>query len=394
MQDRMNASPWVRPMAPRDPNEPHRVSTPLELLFDLCFVVAVSYASNELHHGLAEGHYDRILGYGMVFFAIWWAWLNFAWFASAYDTDDVPYRLTVLVKIAGVLLVAAGVPAACDARDFAVVTVGYTLMRVALVAQWLRASRGDPPRAKTIRRYAGGIVALQLCWLALLVVPHGLWLVGWCVLLPAELLLPVWAERAGETPWHRHHIAERYGLLTLIVLGESVLSATTALRTAVEAHSLSAPMLGLIAGSLLILFTMWWIYFEHDGAELLERNPGIEFVWGYGHLVIFASAAAVGAGLGVAVDALAGHTHLPQWALAAPVAVPVALFLFSVWLLQIRLCDPGGRLGIVFGVTGVLVILCSCTIWGVLAIGLLLAALVAWMVHVHGLGGSEPHLHT
>jgi low temperature requirement protein LtrA len=336
MQEGTTASPWVRPMLPRDRHEAHRVSTPLELLFDLCFVVAVSYASAELHHGLSEGRYDRILGYSMVFFAIWWAWLNFAWFASAYDTDDVPYRLTVLVKIAGVLLVAAGVPAACDARDFAVVTAGYTVMRVALVTQWLRASRGDPKRAKTLRRYAGGIAALQCGWLALLFAPPTLWMLGFFALIPAELLLPMWAERAGDTPWHRHHIAERYGLLTLIVLGESVLSATTAIRTSVEAHALSAPMFGLIAGSLLTLFGMWWIYFEEDAADLLEGNPGLSFLWGYGHLVIFAAVAAVGAGLGVAVDALAGHSSLPEWAQTAPVAVPVALFLLSVWLLQIR----------------------------------------------------------
>ena len=97
-------------MTARDPHEPHRASTPLELLFDLCFVVAVAQASGRLHHGIVEGHAGRaVLGYVVVFFAIWWAWMNFTWFASAYDTDDVPYRLLVLVQIAGVLVLAAGV---------------------------------------------------------------------------------------------------------------------------------------------------------------------------------------------------------------------------------------------------------------------------------------------
>jgi low temperature requirement protein LtrA len=64
-----------------------------------------------LHHAAANDHLgDGVLGYAMVFFAIWWAWMNFTWFASAYDTDDIPYRLTTLVQIAGALILAAGVP--------------------------------------------------------------------------------------------------------------------------------------------------------------------------------------------------------------------------------------------------------------------------------------------
>src|SRR5688572_5008916 len=103
-------------MRPRSTTEAHRAATPLELFFDLCFVVAVAQASSRLHHALAENHVSQgVVGFGTVFFAIWWAWMNFSWFASAYDTDDVPYRLVTLVQIAGALILAAGVPRAFDA---------------------------------------------------------------------------------------------------------------------------------------------------------------------------------------------------------------------------------------------------------------------------------------
>jgi low temperature requirement protein LtrA len=93
----------------------------------------------------------------MVFFAIWWAWMNFTWFASAYDTDDVPYRLAVFVQITGALIVAGGIPAMFESRmpNLAVIG-GYVVMRMAMVVQWLRAAaptangaprRGDTPRA-------------------------------------------------------------------------------------------------------------------------------------------------------------------------------------------------------------------------------------------------------
>jgi len=101
--------PWLRRMRPRDPSEAHRVATPLELLFDLCFVVAIAQVAARLHHAIAEDHVGAAIPlFAMTFFAIWWAWMNFTWFASAYDTDDVPYRLLTLLQIVGVLILAAG----------------------------------------------------------------------------------------------------------------------------------------------------------------------------------------------------------------------------------------------------------------------------------------------
>jgi len=141
------ARPWRRPMLGRDRDEPGRASTPLELLFDLCFVVAVSSAANELHRFVADGHVgDGLIGYLTIFFAIWWAWMNFTWFASAYDTDDIRYRLLTFVQIAGVLVIAAGVPAAMDRQDFKAVTLGYVLLRLSMVVGRARAGQLRPAR--------------------------------------------------------------------------------------------------------------------------------------------------------------------------------------------------------------------------------------------------------
>src|SRR3954454_5581660 len=166
-------------MAARDPDEGHRASTPLELFFDLTFVVAVAQAANSLHHGLASGHAgDVLLGFPMVFFAIWWAWMNFTWFASAYDTDDVAYRLATLLQIAGVLVLAAGVPRALEHQHFAVVVLGYVILRAGMVAQWLRAARADEEHRSTCQRYGAGILVCQLAWIGLLALPDVAWLPG------------------------------------------------------------------------------------------------------------------------------------------------------------------------------------------------------------------------
>ena len=323
-------------MIARDPAEPHRAATPLELFFDLVFVVAVAQAAAQLHHAIVEGHAaDAALGYGMVFFAIWWAWMNFSWFASAYDNDDVLYRLAVLVQITGSLILAAGVPRAFVARDFSIVTLGYVVMRLALVGQWLRAAHSDPGRRPCALRFALGVALCQLGWVLLLFVPVDQFLPGFFALAVVELLVPVWAERRAPTTWHPGHIAERYGLFTIIVLGESILAASIAIQSAVQTSGRVGELAEIIVGGLLIVFSMWWLYFDREMHGLLTSLPR-SFLWGYGHLLVFAAGAAVGAGLGVYADYAIGHAEVGRWGAGAAVAIPVATYLLALWALHLR----------------------------------------------------------
>jgi low temperature requirement protein LtrA len=234
-------------MSARPIDEPHRVSSQLELLFDLTFVVAVAAVTAQFARHIADGHaLDGIVPFLQVFFAIWWAWMNFTWFASAFDTDDVAYRLLTMLQMAGVLVLAAGVPAAADDSDFRAVTVGYLIMRAGLVAQWLRAALEDPGHRRTALRYAAAITTLQAGWTLWLVLsaagvlPDAVQLPIFVVLAIAELGVPRWAERSGTTNWHPHHIAERYGLFTIILLGESVLAAATGVQAAVRTGHIEA----------------------------------------------------------------------------------------------------------------------------------------------------------
>ncbi|GAA0641732.1 low temperature requirement protein A [Kutzneria viridogrisea] len=370
------ARPWYRPMSARSMDEQHRVATPLELFFDLCFVVAVSLAASSLHHMLAEAHFGlALLRYAMVFFAIWWAWMNFTWFASAYDTDDGVYRLTTLVQIAGVLIFAAGVPRAFDEGDFGIAVVGYLVMRLAMVSQWLRAARADGPRRRCALRYAGGIVAVQLLWVLWLVLPVSWAPVAFVVFAIAEVSVPIWAERAAPTTWHPHHIAERYGLFTLIVLGESVLAATTATQSALASGHGGPEVLVLAGGGLLIVFSMWWIYFERPAHHLLTTLR-TSIIWGYSHLVVFGSAAAVGAGIEVALAYQTHEAHLSGFAAGMVVALPVAVYLAGVWALHVRPCSTP-LMNAAYLVAVPLVLLTPFTGWAVPATGLVLAALVA-----------------
>ncbi|MFD7818002.1 low temperature requirement protein A [Streptomyces sp. NPDC059785] len=349
----------LRRMTARAKGEAHRVASPLELFFDLCFVVAVAQGGVQLVHAVAEGHAGTgIMYYAMIFFAIWWAWMNFTWFASAYDNDDALYRFVTLLQIAGVLVLAAGVSRAFQDHDFLFVWLGYVIMRLAMITQWLRAARsaGGAERRMALR-YAGGVLLCQVGWLGLIVLPQSArpWL--FLVMVLVELAVPVFAERHVPSAWHPHHIAERYGLFTIIVLGETIAAATVAVKSAADKHEELGALLPIAVGGLLIVFAAWWVYFVVPGHEHL-RSQRQAFLWGYGHYLIFASAAAIGAGLEVAVEQAIGEAHISRLAASAAVALPTALFFLTVWALHSRHYKAGIAEQLILPTTSLLIIVC------------------------------------
>jgi low temperature requirement protein LtrA len=339
-------------MTARPIDEPHRTSSNLELLFDLTFVVAIAAVTEQFAHTIADGHAGAgLLPFLQVFFAIWWAWMNFTWFASSYDTDDVTYRILTMVQMAGVLLLAAGVPAAADHGDYLMITSGYLVMRLGLISLWLRAGIEDPASRRTAFRYAIGIGALQLGWFGRLYLAgagasDGVLLAAFVALAVLELSVPLWAERPRATHWHPHHIAERYGLFTIILLGEAVLAASNAVRRAVEETDVNAELIAVAGCGLVILFALWWLYFLHPAGPRLEDRRDRSYHWGYGHYGLFTALAALGAGLEVAVEQTSHELHLSPTAASYAVAVPAALFIALLWCVHRSIADAStARLG-------------------------------------------------
>lgn len=378
-------------MSARAIDEPHRVSSPLELLFDLTFVVAVAAVTAQLAHNIADGHgLTGLIPFLQVFFAIWWAWMNFTWFASSYDTDDVAYRLLTMVQMAGVLVLAVGVPAAASHSNYGVVTLGYLIMRIGLVAQWLRAGLEDPASRRTALRYAAGVTIMQVGWVLRLflaetgALPSSSELPSFACLVVLELAVPWWAERSRATNWHPHHIAERYGLFVIILLGEGVLAATRGVKGALEAAEISSPFVIIAISSLVLLFALWWLYFLAQAGEGLSSRRHRSYLWGYGHYGIFAALAAVGAGLEVAVEQSGHEVEASPLALGYAVAIPVGVFLILLWMAHAlieaeRVIHPAAVLG---SVTVILLLPLAAPRIGVAAVVAAIAAISVLLVAV------------
>ncbi len=348
MIQRLSKTLGARPMNGRDADEAHRAATPLELLFDLVSVIAIASAAAGLHHAVAHNH----IGHGVplylaAFFMIWWAWMNYTWFASAYDNDDPPFRLLTLVSMAGALTIAAGIPAFNDSTDLRAILAGFIVMRIAMVALWLRAASADAAGRRTAVFYAVGIFLVQVYWVAIVVARPENTALFWSLFVAGvalELSVPWIAEKQRQTSWHRHHIIERYGLLNIIVLGETLLAASLALQEA-TAGAFSLKLLGIAISALLVLFSMWWLYFS-DLPHLPGGSSANAFVWGYGHVLIFLSGAAIGAGYAVLVDIVSHRAHVSYAVGLYAVAIPLGVYMLGLWVIQDRCVLKGWARGV------------------------------------------------
>ena len=200
----------LRPMTGRDPDD-DRGATPLELLYDLVYVIAFAVAADELAHAIIEGEVGPGVGaYAFAIFAITWAWLNFTWLASAYGNDDALFRVVTVVQMVGVVVLTFGLPVSFEnaahgeSPNNGLLVLGYIIMRVPLVVLWLRAAREDPGNRRTSIAYALVIAIAQVGW-ALTTLP-GLsfeaTVIFIVVLAAAEMIAPVLIERRfGRAPW-------------------------------------------------------------------------------------------------------------------------------------------------------------------------------------------------
>ena len=337
----------------RDPREDHRAATPLELLYDLTMVVAFGVAADELAHFVADEHVlGGIAGFAFAVFSASWAWINYSWFASAYDTDDWVFRLATLVQMVGVIVLALGLPQMFesidhgDTLDNGVMVSGYVIMRVALLFLWWQVSREDPARRDAARTYIATIGLAQAGWIVMVLVdlPVVTTFLLFIPLFAIELAGPFAAERKADTPWHPHHIAERYGLLVIITLGEVILGTVAALNALVHGEAgWSTDAVLLATSGVGLTFGCWWMYFSVTWGEPLARSRGHSFTFRYGHLAVFGPLAAMGAGLHVAAYQLEGQAKIGDTGTVLSVVIPVAIFtlaLYGLYSVLFRTADP------------------------------------------------------
>jgi low temperature requirement protein LtrA len=308
------------PLRPRSIDEHHRVSTQLELFFDLVIVIAIASLTEAFHHAVSEAH------------------------GLAFDNDDALHRVLTIVIMFGAAIFAAGTAYIFETLDFRYGLAGWIIMRIGMVLLWGRVAVSCPQYRTMAVRYAGGYLLAQVLWVLLYLAfggNTGMMLALGPLVFLIEFAVPYVADPRGTLPWHRHHIIERYGLLNIIVLGEVLLSVALTLGHFYEGEADVHLFLAAVSGTV-IVFVLWWLYFiETD--HLTSRDLKRALTWGYGHAFIFAAGALLAVGLGAQMDLLTHHSKVTAAVPAAYVNGAVALYLGTLWAIRDRFHALGWR---------------------------------------------------
>jgi len=299
-------SSLIVPPRIRSAGEAGRKVTWLELFFDLIFVAAVGQVAEPLRHDYALA---ELMRFAPLFILIWWAWMGHTVFSTRFDTDDVVQRMLTFVQIFAVAAMAANAKDALDSQSSAGFGAAYAAVRFVLVAQYVRARHVRDARALTVRYGVGhGIAALLWLVSALTPAPARFWI--WALAFALDLGTPWLAvPHSVKVPPDAAHLPERFGLFTLILLGESVV----AVMRGMESQEGWPP--GAAASAILgmgVLFLTWWWYF--DGAEAASEQPvrnrreAIRFhIWSYAHFPLYLGIIVAGVGVNRGVTAAARH---------------------------------------------------------------------------------------
>lgn len=291
----------------------HRAATWTELFYDLVFVVAVANLSHRFLHEveLHDLTWRGFIEYAGLFTVLWWGWSSFTFFADRYDTDDPIQRLLAVSQMVAV----AGMAAAFGFGDQALDTIsrpfaiGYIGVRVALIAMYARAWWNVELTRRLVRGYLSGFSLDVLIWVLSLFVPPPWRYVLWALAMVISLATP-WLVRREQVrvPLSVTHFPERFGLFTILVLGESIAAVVAGLAD--EEWQFGATT-GAVAG-VVMAASLWWVYFDNLEGSVVRRDPNKEHdwhptAWIYSHLPLAITLTMAGIGAEELVAAAAGH---------------------------------------------------------------------------------------
>jgi low temperature requirement protein LtrA len=306
--------------------------TPLELFFDLVFVLALTQctalmAATPTWEGLAQGM--LVLG------VLWWSWVGYAWLTSVVDPEEGAVRLVMFLAMAAFLVCALCVPEAFGSEAL-LFALAYGVVRVAHILLFLLASRDDPE----LRHATWGLAVSTAIGVGLLLVASatdgalqgGLW--GLALVL--DMSGPLVIDPAG---WRLvpAHFAERHGLIVIIALGESIVAIGAGAAAHVNAGIVLAAVLGIVVAA-----SLWWLYFDVVApvstrrlvaAEGAERNRMARDSFSYLHFPMVAGIALVALGMKKTLGHVGDPLHLvPTVALLGG----AALYLFAHVAFRLR----------------------------------------------------------
>lgn len=318
-----------------------RTATWLELFYDLAFVVVVAVLGERLHEDITWTGLASFVGY---FSLLWWLWASHTFYADRYDTDDLVYRLLATAQIMAVLVIAAALTSG-PAESPMAFSAGYASARLVLLAMYARVYRHVAETRRLVGGYLVGFGLAAALWTGSIFAPEPARFALWAVALTIDLVTPwVMRRQQAAVPLDVSHLPERFGLFTILVLGESLAAVMLGLR---HLDWALRPVLTATLG-IGVATTLWWMYFDNAEGSVVRRRETDSRTWRptawiYTHLPLAAALAAVGVALEHAVTE-AGNGGMDQshrWLLIGAVMIALS----AMALIQVAsLTHPKGSL--------------------------------------------------
>ena len=320
-------------------SEGHRSATWLELFYDLAFVVAVAVLAGRL---LVNGSWSGVAIYFGYFALLWWLWASHTFYADRFDTDDLVYRLLAAAQMVAVVVIAASLSLG-EANSATAFAFGYAVSRILLVLMYWRAYRHVSETRALVRGYLIGFGTAAVVWTVSAFVPDQTRYALWALALAIDLATP-WVMRTeqAKVPFDVSHLPERFGLFTILVLGESIAAVVAGLSHIT--WSFTAIFTAALAVG--VATSLWWLYFDNTQGSVVRRDPMVKrtwrpTVWLYAHLPLAASLVGFGVAMEHAVSE-AGHGPMEtsdRWLLVLSVAVALGCY----GLIHLASAPAGGR---------------------------------------------------
>lgn len=333
----MSKSLWQPPYLLSEDQDKERRASWLELFYDLIFVAAIAEVSHYLHDHITISGF---LSYVIMFVPIWWSWVGATYYATRFDTENIPHRLLTLLQMVAIAILAINVHDGLG-ENSAAFALSYVAVRSILIFQYLCAGYFIPVARKLTYWYATGFAIAAIIWLISGFVPISLRITLWVIALIVDFCTPLTAGKlVAQIPPNFSHIPERLGLFTIIVLGEAVIAVVKGVsQLQWGIASAAVALLGI-----LIAFCLWWIYFDSvDGSPLRAMgtgNVGKGLLWLYSHLPLAIGIAGTGVGVEHIIVSAKKTTILPsgeRWL----ICISLIICLVSLAIIHLITCSLG-----------------------------------------------------
>jgi len=303
----------------------------LENFYDLIVAIIIFQLSRDLNQDVSI---HGFLSFVLLFIPVWWSWVGVTFYSTRFETDDLTHRLLMLLQIAAAIFMAVSVPDGLG-KNSGWFALSYAVIRTILVIEYLRTRRHVPVARQLTTRYSIGFSIAAGIWFVSVFVPPPIRFVLWVIGLAVDICSPLLLGRHLQVQFapNVHHLPERFGSFTIIVLGILLLG----VANGIAPHNWTLASIISAGLGLSIAFSLWWIYFDTvDCSEIraLRENKqiGIYVTWLFIHFPLIIGLTA----FGVSVE----HLVLSNQTLALPtpekwlLAASIFLCLLTLGIVQ------------------------------------------------------------